>query len=128
MQEHVDLGSEEHAWWAAKSDLLDEPPTAEPFDEMGDPAAIHDSYFGKSAPRPGNDEVHFPDPRDDPYHVLGIPPGAPWETVSARFRYLAVEHHPDKTHGLSPEARERSERYIRDVNTAYSELRRRAGR
>jgi hypothetical protein len=32
----------------------------------------------------------------DPYHVLGIAPSAPEETVKARFHELAMENHPDR--------------------------------
>ncbi|AKU89800.1 hypothetical protein AKJ08_0187 [Vulgatibacter incomptus] len=33
---------------------------------------------------------------DDPWFVLGVPPGASLETVRARFRELALRHHPDR--------------------------------
>ena len=32
----------------------------------------------------------------DPYFVLGVPPSADPEAVRARFKELALQHHPDK--------------------------------
>jgi hypothetical protein len=32
----------------------------------------------------------------DPYHVLGVRPGAPLERVRARYHELAMFHHPDR--------------------------------
>ena len=32
----------------------------------------------------------------DPYHVLGVRPGAPIERVRARYHELALAHHPDR--------------------------------
>jgi len=33
---------------------------------------------------------------DDAWFVLGIPPGSPLESVHARYRELALRHHPDR--------------------------------
>ena len=32
----------------------------------------------------------------DPFHVLGVSPSAPEESIHARFRELALQHHPDR--------------------------------
>ncbi|HEY0839019.1 MAG TPA: J domain-containing protein [Vulgatibacter sp.] len=33
---------------------------------------------------------------DDPWFVLGVPPGTPADSVHARYRELALLHHPDR--------------------------------
>lgn len=48
----------------------------------------------------------------DPWQVLGVPMGAPRDAVTARYRELAREHHPDK--GGSSET-------MAQINRAYSE-------
>jgi hypothetical protein len=39
-----------------------------------------------------------------------------------------MEHHPDRLASAEPDQRARSETFIRDLNIAYMELRRRRGR
>lgn len=50
----------------------------------------------------------------DPYHVLGVRPGAPIERVRARYHQLALQHHPDR--GGSP-------REMRRIAGAYETIR-----
>ncbi len=50
----------------------------------------------------------------DPYHVLGVRPGAPLERVRARYHELALRHHPDR--GGDP-------REMRRIARAYESIR-----
>ena len=50
---------------------------------------------------------------ESPYEVLGLPMWAPEEHVKAKFRELAMEHHPD--HGGDPEQ-------FRRIVAAYEKL------
>lgn len=52
----------------------------------------------------------------DPYHVLGVRPGAPLERVRARYHELAMLHHPDR--GGDP-------REMRRIARAYETIRER---
>jgi DnaJ-domain-containing protein 1 len=56
--------------------------------------------------------------------ALGVGKGATKEQVAAAHRVLAHTHHPDKVASLQPEAREYSERRMKEINIAYAELRR----
>lgn len=55
----------------------------------------------------------------DPYSVLGLPHGADLATVKARYRELALLHHPDKQHGVSAEERERKTELFKEMTVAY---------
>lgn len=56
--------------------------------------------------------------------VLGVEAGASKSEVTAAYRKLAREHHPDAVASLDPEAREASESRMKEINAAYAELRR----
>ena len=56
--------------------------------------------------------------------VLGLEAGASKSEVTAAYRKLAREHHPDTVAGLDPGAREASETRMKEINAAYAELRR----
>jgi len=56
--------------------------------------------------------------------ALGVSKGAGVEEISAAYRKLAQTHHPDKVAKLKPEVREYSERRMKEINAAYSELKR----
>ena len=50
--------------------------------------------------------------------------GATAEEISAAYRELARTHHPDKVANLEPEVREYSEQRMKEINSAYAELKR----
>jgi DnaJ-domain-containing protein 1 len=77
--------------------------------------------------KPPADADYFYDP-DDPWQILGVPRGASWDEITVAHKRLAKLHHPDMLATRSPEEREASEARMRDVNVAYSVLRRRLGR
>lgn len=69
---------------------------------------------------------YYYDP-DDAWAVLGVAPGASWHEITAAHRRLAMVHHPDRLLDSSQEDRERSEAVMREINVAYSVLRRLTG-
>lgn len=69
---------------------------------------------------------YYYDP-DDAWAVLGVRPGATWPEITAAHRRLAKIHHPDRLLNASAQERDRSEDTMRDVNVAYSVLRRLTG-
>ncbi|WP_436795183.1 J domain-containing protein [Actinospongicola halichondriae] len=69
---------------------------------------------------------YYYDP-DDAWAVLGVRPGASWSEITAAHRRLAKVHHPDRLLDASDEHRATSEASIRDINVAYSVLRRLTG-
>jgi DnaJ-class molecular chaperone len=54
-----------------------------------------------------------------------VPLGTSRQEVSQAYKKLAFMHHPDRVAGMGPEAREYSEERMKEINAAYSELRRR---
>ena len=56
------------------------------------------------------------------YKILGGREGASMWEISAAYRKLARVYHPDKVLGLPAEAREISERRMKEINAAYAEL------
>lgn len=69
---------------------------------------------------------YYYDPADA-WGALGLSPGASWKEISSAHRRLAKEHHPDRMADASPEERAASEEAMRDINVAYSVLRRLTG-
>jgi DnaJ-domain-containing protein 1 len=59
------------------------------------------------------------------HRVLGVPLGASRQQVSQSYKKLALIHHPDRVAGMGPKARQYSEERMKEINAAYSELRRR---
>ena len=59
------------------------------------------------------------------HKVLGVSEGASMWEISAAYKKLARVYHPDKVLKLPAEAREISERRMKEINAAYAELRRR---
>ncbi len=59
------------------------------------------------------------------YAVLGVTRGASMGQITAAFRKLARAHHPDKVVNEPPQVREDSERRMKEINAAYSLLKRR---
>ncbi len=69
---------------------------------------------------------YYYDP-DDAWAVLGVAPGAVWSDIAAAHRKLAKVHHPDRLLDATHEEREASEAAMRNINVAYSVLRRLTG-
>jgi DnaJ like chaperone protein len=60
----------------------------------------------------------------DPFHVLGVPPGADRERVRTAYHALVREHHPDKliAAGMPRELIELATQRMAAINAAYSTI------
>ncbi|MGH9085304.1 MAG: J domain-containing protein [Acidimicrobiales bacterium] len=155
--EHVDLDSEEHAWWAQR-DVSEVwaprgEPVAEPVEGRGDERDILADHLGEDwrtafgfttadgtpvteapEPRPaGPPEAEVPSASDpieasDPYAVLDVASTATWEEIVDAHRRQARRHHPDRLVGRPDHEIEAAEDRIRHINAAYRELKVRRGR
>lgn len=67
---------------------------------------------------------HLPLHVDDPYAVLGVPPGAGDDEIRQAYRKLAREHHPDRhmAEGTPPEFIRVAEARMATINDAYARL------
>jgi DnaJ-class molecular chaperone len=135
----VDLDDSEHAWWAAREDLektyqpkprkkrgAKAEPERSAFEEYFTAESLF--AFGERATSDDGSRVLGEWERPDPYLVLGLPETSTWEQITASHRRLAKLHHPDRLLNATDEDREKSEQRMRELNIAYSELRRRRGR
>ncbi len=61
---------------------------------------------------------------DDPWSVLGLGHDAEWEDVVMAHRRMAKAHHPDRLNDAPADIREASENRMREINIAYTTLRR----
>ena len=105
--------------------LFNKPKPADPF------AAFAETYhirIPQDAPPP-KAEPEEPQPVEvgptRAHQLLGVPLGASRQEVSLAYKKLAFIHHPDRVAGMGPEARQYSEERMKEINAAYSELRRR---
>jgi hypothetical protein len=57
-----------------------------------------------------------------PYQVLGIPQGASIEEITAAYRKLALENHPDRVSGMAEEFQILAEKRMKIINAAFDEL------
>jgi hypothetical protein len=58
----------------------------------------------------------------EPWHVLGLEPGASEEEVKSRFRRLAIRFHPDSLSGLDEAQREAAARTFLKIKEAYQTI------
>ena len=135
----VDLGGDEHAWWAQhdvetpyvkptkRRTTAEEPPKRDTFSEYFSTESLFTTETRAEAPSANDDDLG-PFSADDPYVILGIPASASWEDITIAHRRLAKLHHPDRLLNATSDDRTRSEQRMRDINIAYSELRRRRGK
>ena len=59
-----------------------------------------------------------------PYEVLEVRPGASREEVTAAYRRLVQQYHPDRVANLAPEFRELAEQRMKEINAAYEQFKR----
>lgn len=131
--ESVRIESDENAWWASRQEFdTNAVPHGRGKQKVEAPAQKHSSfedYFStESLFDWGGDGPNGLFDDKDPYVVLGLPPTAGWDEITAMHRKLAKQHHPDRLMNASDEERESSDERIRDLNIAYMELRRRKGK
>ncbi|MFN7400259.1 MAG: TerB family tellurite resistance protein [Sandaracinobacter sp.] len=67
---------------------------------------------------------HIPLAADNPWQVLGLPPGAAEDQIRAAYRRLVREHHPDRhiASGTPPEFIRVAEARMATINAAYAAL------
>lgn len=63
-------------------------------------------------------------PASGPYAVLGVTRHASWEQIRSAHRSLVSQLHPDRYVNADEEVKANAERRVRDVNEAFSEIRR----
>jgi hypothetical protein len=94
-------------------------------------AARFAGAFGAKEPQQERDRAYKPPAVETrvkwALEVLGVEEDASMRKITAAYRKLARTYHPDKVLELPAEAREISERRMKEINAAYSELKRRAG-
>jgi Sec-independent protein translocase protein TatA len=64
----------------------------------------------------------------DPYVVLNVPRNASKDEVVTAYKRLAQMYHPDKVAGLAPEYHLIAETKMKEINTAYEQIRDRGWR
>ena len=60
----------------------------------------------------------------DPWTILGLAPGTPWDAVRTRYVQLIRQHHPDR-YADNPDEQRRQEELTKDIIWAYHELEKR---
>ena len=63
---------------------------------------------------------------NSPYQVLGIPENSPIDIVSARYKLLSKQYHPDMVENLGEELKVVADRKMKEINSAYSSIKKRA--
>ena len=91
------------------------------------------TYTGSPGPWGQNQRNQQQGPGDNPsqrhrspHEVLGVRPGASQEEISAAYRRLVQQYHPDKVADLGPELRELAEQRMKEINAAYQSLKKQA--
>jgi DnaJ-domain-containing protein 1 len=131
--DNVRIETDEHAWWAAREEFdtnaVPHGRSKQKAESEGPKHSSFEDYFSTESlfDWSGEDANGLFDEKD-PYVVLGLPPSATWEVITAMHRKLAKQHHPDRLVSATDEDREASDERIRDLNIAYTELRRRKGK
>ncbi|OGQ78002.1 MAG: hypothetical protein A2289_21315 [Deltaproteobacteria bacterium RIFOXYA12_FULL_58_15] len=73
----------------------------------------------------GSEPLHAtPSRSKSPHDILGIPPTADAGEIRAAYQRLVQQYHPDRVADLGPELREVAERRTKEINAAYSQLKR----
>lgn len=79
------------------------------------------------APSQGASQADGPEasvaPAQDPWAVLGLPPGSDWEAVERARRSLLQQYHPDRLGHVSPLVRRLAEDAFKRVSDAYEAVR-----
>src|SRR5215212_9988216 len=106
--------------------------TEEPKEEKTGHGGEHrsDTTYGRSSSKRGEGERRSAETIEREARlavarrVLGVAKEAGAEEIITSYRKLARTHHPDKVANLEPEVREYSEKRMKEINDAYSELKR----
>ncbi len=60
----------------------------------------------------------------DPYTILGVSSNASQDEIISAYRKKAQQYHPDKVANLGSEFKELAETKMKEINSAYAELKR----
>jgi len=135
----ADLSEDEHAWWAAREEVVGVPrgpqpdldPPPPPPDSNFSDFWTAESLFDEQAPPPPpagdtvDADLDVPGGMDlDSAHlVLQIEIGSDWEAVTRAHRRLAKQYHPDRLVEYSPSAQEMGRNRMAEINAAHATLR-----
>jgi hypothetical protein len=72
--------------------------------------------------RTSSHKVNRQESSKSPHEVLGIGVSASREEIRIAYRKMASLYHPDKVAHLAPEFREMADRKMKEINTAYGQL------
>ena len=61
-----------------------------------------------------------------PYSALGIPEDSPIDIVTAQYKKLCMQYHPDKVANLGDELKRVAEMKMKEINEAYAQIKKRA--
>jgi DnaJ-domain-containing protein 1 len=64
-----------------------------------------------------------PSDLSEAFALFGLQTGAFFDDVSAAYKKLATQNHPDKVAHMAPEFRQLAERKMRELNAAYDQIR-----
>lgn len=59
-----------------------------------------------------------------PHEVLGVPVGASADEIRNAYQRLVMQYHPDRVSGMGPEIVAVAEARTKEINEAYSRLKR----
>ena len=62
------------------------------------------------------------DAESDPYHILGVQPGASKEEIKAAYKKLVSQYHPDKVQHLGKEFQDLAHKKFLAIQKAYDAL------
>lgn len=84
---------------------------------------VMSSASGKQTepPRPWTDSSSS---EPSPFEILGVQSGASQEEIKSAYQKLVQQYHPDRVAGMGPEIRAVAERRTKEINAAYSRLKR----
>jgi len=62
-----------------------------------------------------------------PHEILEVPPGSDFKAIKAAYQNKIRQYHPDKVADMGPEVREVAEKRSKEINEAYSILKKKFG-
>ena len=62
-----------------------------------------------------------------PYEILEVPSGSDFKAIKAAYQNKIRQYHPDKVADMGPEVREVAEKRSKEINEAYSILKKKFG-
>lgn len=82
----------------------------------------YEQASGREGYRSTDEHTEKKSPRETPYDILGVSPGAGETEIRQAYKTLAKQYHPDRTAHLGPDIQELAARRFREINDAYQAL------